>query len=100
MKNPIMKFVLILLAVVTLIGTGAAYAQDYDIVLKDGRVMDLETSLDCVESGRSQLRLHRSASSRDIPMKGGDQILRRGKDFIHNRRDIGIMLHDRYAQFA
>jgi len=41
-----MKSVLPLLAAATLIGAGAASAQDYDIVLKGGRVMDPATSLD------------------------------------------------------
>jgi len=45
-RSSMMKSVLPLLAAATLIGAGAASAQDYDIVLKGGRVMDPATSLD------------------------------------------------------
>jgi formylmethanofuran dehydrogenase subunit A len=43
-----MKIYKTILMVLALIGAFTAHAQDYDVVLKGGRVMDPETSLDAV----------------------------------------------------
>jgi hypothetical protein len=43
-----MSKVLTMLMAPALIGAVTAHAQDYDVVLKGGRVMDPETSLDAV----------------------------------------------------
>jgi len=48
MSKLFMSKVLAMLMALALIGPVTAYAQDYDIVLKGGRVMDPETSLDAV----------------------------------------------------
>ena len=48
MKKLFMSKVLAMLMALALIGPVTAYAQDYDVVLKGGRVMDPETSLDAV----------------------------------------------------
>jgi Amidohydrolase family len=48
MRKIFMSGVLTMLMAVVLIGAVTAYAQDYDVVLKGGRVMDPETSLDAV----------------------------------------------------
>ena len=43
-----MKMNKTILMAIALIGAFTTYAQDYDVVLKGGRVMDPETSLDAV----------------------------------------------------
>lgn len=48
MRKLFMSGVLTMLMAVALIGAVTAHAQDYDVVLKGGRVMDPETSLDAV----------------------------------------------------
>jgi hypothetical protein len=48
MRKLFMSKVLTMLMALALIGAVAAHAQDYDVVLKGGRVMDPETSLDAV----------------------------------------------------
>jgi adenine deaminase len=48
MRKLFMSKVLTMLMALALIGAVEAHAQDYDVVLKGGRVMDPETSLDAV----------------------------------------------------
>jgi N-acyl-D-glutamate deacylase len=48
MRKLFMSKVLTMLMALALIGAVTAHAQDYDVVLKGGRVMDPETSLDAV----------------------------------------------------
>jgi hypothetical protein len=48
MRKLFMSKVLTMLMALALIGVVTAHAQDYDVVLKGGRVMDPETSLDAV----------------------------------------------------
>jgi hypothetical protein len=48
MRKLFLSKVLAMLMALALIGPVTAYAQDYDVVLKGGRVMDPETSLDAV----------------------------------------------------
>jgi N-acyl-D-amino-acid deacylase len=48
MRKLFMSKAMTMLMALALIGAVEAHAQDYDVVLKGGRVMDPETSLDAV----------------------------------------------------